>query len=117
MSTKKMLIWMLAASALVGLGVPFALSWAMGFISGMLAAMYMVYPVLCGVMGVLAGRRIRSLWFMPLAAPVFTIPVLLLDSGSLQITLEFFFLYSLVAAIGMCLSCCLVWIRETRDRQ
>lgn len=117
MSTKKMLIWMLAACALVGLAVPFLLSLIMGFISGMLAAMYLLYPVLCAVMGVLAGRRIRSLWFMPLAVPVFTIPVLLLDSGSLQITLEFFLLYSLVSAISMGLSGCLVWIRETKDKQ
>lgn len=117
MSTKKMLIWMLAACVLVGLAVPFALGWIMGYMSGMLAAMYMVYPVLCAVMGILAGRRIRKLWFVPLAAPVFTIPVLLLNSASLQITLEFFFLYSLVAGIAMGLSGCLVWIRETKENQ
>lgn len=114
-STKKRLIWMLIVSAVVAIPGPYLLIWLLGLFGGSLFVIYLVYPLLCVVMGVLAGLRLRELWFFPIIPPILMTYMVYMQSGQRAfVALQVLGCYILLGAIPMGIAASVRFLLQSR---
>lgn len=114
-STKKRLLWMIIISVVLVFLTPYLFFWLFGFMGGSLLILYLVFPLLCAAMGVVAGTRLRELWFFPLVPVILMAYMVYFQSGyRVWVTLQMLGCYTLLGAIPMGIAASIRFLLQSR---